>query len=119
MNTQVIFKIDKKLKERAMVKAQNEGIAFATILKLATKSYVEGYLTLGLVGSEKFNAVSGREIKGALKDIAQGKNISPSFSSAEEAKILIEHKQIARVYKSGRIKPNKSWIATKKQLLAD
>ena len=85
MNTQVIFKIDKKLKNRAMAKAQNEGIAFATVLKLATKSYVAGHLTLGLVGSEKFNAAAGKEIKGALNDISQGKNISPSFSSAKEA----------------------------------
>lgn len=85
MVTQVIFKIDKKLKDKAMAKAQNEGIAFASVLKLATKAFVDGYLTLGLVGSEKFNAIAGREIKGALKDISQGKNISPSFSSAKEA----------------------------------
>jgi antitoxin component of RelBE/YafQ-DinJ toxin-antitoxin module len=85
MNSQVIFKIDKKLKNQAMAKAQEEGIAFATILKLATKSYVAGHLTLGLVGSEEFNAVAGKEIKGALKDIAQGKNLSQAFSSAKEA----------------------------------
>lgn len=85
MITQVIFKIDKKLKDRAMTKAQGEGIALASILKLATKAYVDGYLTLGLVGSEKFNAAAGKEIKGALKDIAQGKNLSPSFSSAKSA----------------------------------
>jgi len=85
MNTQVIFKIDKKLKNQAMAKAQNEGIAFASFLKLATKSYVAGYLSLGLVGSAKFNDITGKEIKGALKDIAQGKNLSPSFSSAKMA----------------------------------
>ncbi len=68
-----------------MAKAQHEGIAFATILKLATKSYVDGHLTLGLVGSDAFNAIVGKEIKGALKDIAQGKNLSPKFSSAKEA----------------------------------
>lgn len=85
MNTQVIFKIDKKLKDKAMAKAQNDGIAFASILKLATKAFVDGHLTLGLVGSEKFNASAGKEIVGALKDIALGKNLSPSFSSAKEA----------------------------------
>lgn len=85
MNSQIIFKIDKKLKKQAMNKAQNEGIAFATILKLATKSYIAGHLTLGLVGSEKFNATAGKEIKGALKDIARGKNLSRGFSSAKEA----------------------------------
>ncbi len=85
MVTQVIFKIDKKLKDQAMAKAQYEGIAFASILKLATKAFVDGHLTLGLVGSEKFNATAGKEISGALKDIAQGKNLSPSFSSAKAA----------------------------------
>ncbi len=85
MTTQVIFKIDKKLKDQAMKKAQHQGIAFASILKLATKAFVDGHLTLGLVGSEEFNTVTGKEINGALKDIAQGKNLSPRFSSAKEA----------------------------------
>ncbi len=85
MVTQVIFKIDKKLKDRAMAKAQNEGIAFASVLKLATKAFVDGDLNLGLIGSEKFNASTSREIKRALKDISQGKNMSPGFSSAKEA----------------------------------
>lgn len=85
MNTQVIFKIDKKLKKQAMNRAEDEGIAFASVLKLATKAFAEGYLTLGLVGSEKFNAVAGKEIKGALEDISVGKNLSPRFSSAKQA----------------------------------
>ena len=46
MTTQVIFKIDKKLKERAMKRAENEGLPFASVLKLATKAYVEGDLTI-------------------------------------------------------------------------
>jgi len=85
MVTQVIFKIDKKLKDKAMARAQNEGIAFASILKLATKAFVSGDLTIGLIGSEKFNATTAREVKSALKDISQGKNLSPSFTSAKEA----------------------------------
>ncbi len=85
MTTQVIFKIDKKLKEQAMKKAQHQGIAFASVLKLATRAFVEGHLTLGLVGSKEFNTVSGKEIKGALTDIAQGKNLSARFSSSKEA----------------------------------
>jgi len=85
MVTQVIFKIDKKLKDRAMAKAQNEGIAFSSILKLATKAFIDGDLNLGLIGSEKFNATMGREIKSVLKDISQGKNLSSSFSSAKKA----------------------------------
>jgi len=85
MATQVIFKIEKKLKDQAMAKAQNEGIALALILKLATKAFVDGDLTFGLIGSEKFNAKAGREIRSALKDISQGKNLSPSFVSSKKA----------------------------------
>lgn len=85
MNTQVIFKIDKKIKNQAMERAEDEGIAFSSILKLATKAFAEGHLTLGLVGSEKFNAVTRKEISGALKDIARGKNLSPRFSSTRQA----------------------------------
>lgn len=85
MNTQIIFKIDKKLKDRAMAKAQHEGIALTAVLKLATKAFVDGDLTLELVGSEKFNAKTTKEVKSSLKDIAQGKNLSPSFTSAQAA----------------------------------
>lgn len=85
MITQVIFKIDKKLKDKAMAKAQHEGIAFASILKLATKAFVDGDLNLGLIGSEKFNTAIGSDVASAQNDILKGKNLSPSFSSAKEA----------------------------------
>ena len=85
MNSQVIFKIDKKLKDQAMKKAHYEGIAFASVLKLATRAFVAGNLAIGLVGSEEFNATTKKEISGALKDVAKGKNLSPRFSSAAEA----------------------------------
>ena len=68
-----------------MAKAQHDGITFASILKFATKAFVEGDLTLGLVGSEKFNARTAREVKNALKDISYGKNLSPGFTSAKDA----------------------------------
>lgn len=85
MVTQVIFKIDKKLKDRAMTMAQDNGIAFASVLRLATKAFVDGHLTLGLIGSEKFNAATGKELLDALTDIDRGKNLSPIFTSAKEA----------------------------------
>lgn len=85
MITQVIFKIDKKLKDKAMAKAQHEGIAFASILKLATKAFVDGDLNLGLIGGEKFNVATGRDITNVQNDISQGKNLSPSFRSARKA----------------------------------
>jgi len=85
MTTQVIFKIDKKLKERAMKRAENEGLPFASVLKLATKAYVEGDLTIGIVTKEEFNTKTRREIGKALKDIKKGKNLSPTFDNIRDA----------------------------------
>ncbi len=70
MTTQVIFKIDKKLKDQAMKKAQSEGLPFGMVLKLATKA---------------FNVTSSKTINKALKDIKNGKNLSPRFTTTEEA----------------------------------
>lgn len=85
MTSQVIFKIDKKLKEQAMKKARNEGIAFASVLKLATQAYVKGSLDVQLVAQPKLNAKTRRELLRISKDIRQGKNLSPSFETAHDA----------------------------------
>jgi antitoxin component of RelBE/YafQ-DinJ toxin-antitoxin module len=84
MITQVIFKIDKKLKDQAMKKAQKEGIAFASVLKLATQAYVKGSLDVELVPQERLNAKTRRELIKISKDIKEGKNLSPVFTSVEE-----------------------------------
>jgi antitoxin component of RelBE/YafQ-DinJ toxin-antitoxin module len=85
MTTQVIFKIDKKLKDKAMKKAQDEGLPFAFVLKMATQAYVEGRLEPQMVQPEKFNAKTRRILDQALKDIKAGKNLSPTFNNAKDA----------------------------------
>ena len=85
MTSQVIFKIDKKIKERAMQRAQAQGVPLASVLKMATKAFADGQLTMGLIGTEEFNASTHREIGAALADIAKGKNLSPSFKDASSA----------------------------------
>lgn len=85
MTTQVIFKIDKKLKEKAMKKAEGQGVPFASVLKLATQAYVAGDLAVGLVSEEKFNTKTRRLLQRELRDIKLGKNISPRFTSAKDA----------------------------------
>lgn len=85
MESQVIFKLDKKLKERAMQMAHAQGVPLTSVLKMATKAFADGQLTMGLIGTEEFNAVTRREISTALKDISRGKNLSPSFKSATSA----------------------------------
>lgn len=85
MESQVIFKIDKKLKEKAMQKAQAQGIPLASVLKMATKAFADGQLTMGLIGTEAFNAATRREIGTALKDISKNKNLSSSFKNTAAA----------------------------------
>ena len=85
MVSQVIFKIDKKLKDQAMKKAQGEGIALASVLKLATHAYVKGSLDVQLVAESKLNAKTRKELETALKDIKAGKNLSPAFNNIEDA----------------------------------
>lgn len=85
MNTQVIFKVDKKLKDQAMRKAQSQGLPFGVILKLATKAFVQGSFDVGLIGTENFNDRTRKNMMKALKDIKTGRNLSPGFRSANEA----------------------------------
>lgn len=85
MTTQVIFKIDKRLKDKAMKKAQDEGLAFASVLKLATQAYVKGELDVELVARPKLNAKTRKEIELVLKDIKAGKNLSPAFDNVDDA----------------------------------
>ena len=85
MASQVIFKMDKGLKAKAMRKARKEGIAFASVLKLATKAYVDGALEVQLVALPKLNAKTRRELLGISKDIRQRRNLSPSFDDAKDA----------------------------------
>jgi hypothetical protein len=85
MTTQVIFKVDKKLKDKAMKKAQNEGFPFAVVLKFATKAFVDGDFDLGLVFNEEFNSHTRKTVVKALKESKSGKNISPRFTNIQKA----------------------------------
>jgi antitoxin component of RelBE/YafQ-DinJ toxin-antitoxin module len=85
MITQVIFNIDKKLKDQAMKKAQSEGLPFGVVLKLATKAFVDGTLGIGLISSEPFNASTSKTVNKVLTDIKEDKNLSSRFTTAKEA----------------------------------
>jgi len=85
MNTQVIFKIDKKLKERAMKKSRSEGVAFSSVLKLATKAFVDGDLDVRMAPRRELNEKTKKIIEKELKEIREGKNISPGFDNAKDA----------------------------------
>lgn len=83
MTTQVVFKVDPKIKAQAMRRAKREGIPFASVLKMMTQAFAEGEYSVKLVKEEKFNAKTARELRSALKDIEKGKNLV-SFKNAKE-----------------------------------
>lgn len=51
---QVIFKIDKKLKAKAMRKAKADGTTYSAVLKQATQAYIEDEFEVGLVYKPSF-----------------------------------------------------------------
>lgn len=66
MNSQVIFKIDKKLKDKAMARARRAGLPFASVLKFATEAYAEGRFNIGISEPEpeRFNAKTRKQYQG-------------------------------------------------------
>lgn len=74
MTTQVVFKVDSKIKAQAMRRAKREGVAFAAVLKLATKAFAEGRFSIDIQSNERFNAKTARELRVALRDADKGKN---------------------------------------------
>ncbi|NIA02253.1 MAG: hypothetical protein GWP15_02625 [Nitrospirae bacterium] len=48
MITQIVFKADKSLKDKAMKKAQSEGVTLKAVLYNALKLYIEGKIKFGL-----------------------------------------------------------------------
>lgn len=68
-----------------MKKAQREGVAFASILKLATSAYVSGAFGIQLVPQPKLNAKTRKMLIRESREIKEGKNISPLFDNARDA----------------------------------
>jgi hypothetical protein len=86
MVTTVIFKIDKALKEKAQRQARIGGFSLTDYYRNMTIPLAEGKVTMGVVPKkeEKFNAKTAREIRQALKDIKEDKNIEGPFNNVEE-----------------------------------
>lgn len=95
MITQVIFKIDKKIKEQAQKKAKARGLTFSDVLKMASYQYVEGGFEPMLQRKEEFKPSIARMIKKSIAEIEAGKGLSPAFHTADEMYDYLE-KDIAK-----------------------
>jgi hypothetical protein len=74
MQAQVLFKIDRAVKEKAMKRAQAQGLSFGTMLKLATSAYAMGELSVSLVPSNV------RIVKPTKNDIIEIKRANENFA---------------------------------------
>ncbi len=83
MTTQIVFNIDPRIKAKAMKRAKAEGIPLASYLRQAAEDFAEGKSRMAIVRDEIPNAKTAKELRAALKDVKEGKNLF-SFKSAKE-----------------------------------
>ncbi len=86
MTSQVIFKIDTKIKEKAMKRAKAEGVPFASFLKMATEKYAEGELGIELVMEVLPQKMRSLERESRLLDKGKGCR----FASLKDAQAFID-----------------------------
>lgn len=87
----VIFKVDKKLKERAQKQAKKGGFSLSEYYRHATVSLAEGDCTVDIIERPKLNARTIRELLKISEDIKKGRNLSPVFDNAEDAINYLKH----------------------------
>jgi hypothetical protein len=94
MTTQVIFKIDPRLKQQAVRRAKTEGITYSAFLKSATRAFVAGDLSVGIVRPPEIpNKRTARLFAQIDADVAVGRNLSPLFSDAQSAIAYLKKKK--------------------------
>lgn len=79
MTTQIMFKIEEKLKKAAQIKAKKEGITLSDFYKSATKSFVEGKINVGITTRIEeddwkfYTKESIASFKKGMKDFKEGR----------------------------------------------
>lgn len=79
MTTQIMFKIEDKLKKAAQIKAKKEGITLSEFYKSATRSFVEGKMSVGItteVGEDDWKLYTKESrvaFKEGMKDFKEGR----------------------------------------------
>jgi len=77
MTTQIMFKIEEKLKKAAQKKAKEEGVTLSDLYKYATRSFIEGKIKVGIILEEEsledYTKESIRALKEGLNDFKGGR----------------------------------------------
>lgn len=86
MTTQVLFRVDPRVKEKAVQRARREGVPLGVVLKFATNAYANGELHLAVTSTSEIpNAKTARLLAEIDRDIKAGRNLSPIFDDADSA----------------------------------
>ncbi len=84
MITTMLIKMDKKLKKKAQETASELGLPLSTIINNYLKTFVmEKQVTFS--APYVVNAKTAKILDKALKEVQEGKNISPAFNNAKDA----------------------------------
>ena len=86
MTTQIVFNIDPKIKAQAMKRAKREGVPFSAVLKMATKAFADGDLSMELTEEIRPEKLKRYERQSRLADQGKGRE----FVSAREAIAYID-----------------------------
>jgi len=81
----IIFKIDRKLKEKAQKQAKKGGFSLSDYYRRATISLADGESTIEIVSRPKLKDKVIKELIKMSQDFKEGKNISPAFTNVEDA----------------------------------
>lgn len=79
MTTQIMFKIEDKLKKAAQIRARKEGFTLSEFYKSATKSFIEGKINIGItaeIGEDDWKFYTKESIasfKKGMKDFKEGR----------------------------------------------
>ena len=85
MTTQVIFRVDNKIKAQAQRKAKKNGLTFSDVLQIVTYAYVrDDFEPVLMRKDERLNLKTRRELMKISDDIKKGKNLVGPFYSARE-----------------------------------
>ncbi len=87
MTTQVSFKVDKNLKERALIKARNEGLNLKMLFVTAMNDYVTNRYRLGFVSED--NILGAEEVDDEVdsrgwKKLIDFRDLGPNGIKAED-----------------------------------
>jgi len=85
---QTSLSIDKEIKAKAEKKAKEIHLSLSGVARILLADFADGKITIGTIVADRdedgFSPAESKAILDAAREALEGKNVSKSFSSAEE-----------------------------------